>query len=110
VWLALIEGAALLLSHAATAAFTAGARAANPHLTGIRHWPGVHHLLSDATFTFTDGRSTSVGGAWTPYVYVLMLGGAVVFGRLWRLTPMLRRHSRAHVVNDPGLNVRELTE
>lgn len=91
-WLALTQAVALLLGHAATTAFTAGATAAQPHLTATLHWPGVRLLLGAATFTFTDGRSTSVGGAWTPSVYLVMLGGAVVAGRLWRLSPLLRRH------------------
>ncbi len=80
MWVALVEGAALILSYAATAAFAAGARATNPHLTGTLHWSGVHYLVGDATFTFIDGRSNSVGGAWTPAVYVLMSGGAVIAG------------------------------
>jgi hypothetical protein len=88
VWLAATNLAALVLGYATSAAFAAGAVTTNPHLTGTLHWHGVRYLISDATFTFTDGRSSSVGGAYTPWVYVLMLGGAVVAGRLWRLLPV----------------------
>jgi hypothetical protein len=90
VWIAVVDLGMLFVDHVAAAAFRSGVAAATPHATGTFHWPGVHYLISPATFTFTDGRATSLGGAWTPWVYVLMLGGAVVAGRLWRLLPQLR--------------------
>ncbi len=91
-WIVAVEGVMMLVDHVASTAFRAGVAATTPHATGVFHWPGVSHLVSAATYTYTDGRSTSVGGAWTAWVYVLMLGGAVVAGRLWRLLPQLRHH------------------
>jgi hypothetical protein len=88
VWLAATNLAALVLGYATSAAFAAGARATNPHLSETLHWHGVRYLISDATFTFVDGRSSSVGGAYTAWVYLLMFGGAIVAGRLWRLLPV----------------------
>lgn len=91
-WIFVVELVMILIDHVTSTAFQAGVAAATPHATGVYHWPGVSYLVSDATYTYAEGRSTSVGGAWTPWVYVLMLGGAVVAGRLWRLVPRLRRH------------------
>jgi hypothetical protein len=81
----------LLLAHVASATFRSGVTATTPQATGVYHWSGVSYLISKATFTFTDGRASTIGGAWTPWVYVVMLGGAVLAGRLWRLLPQLRR-------------------
>jgi hypothetical protein len=91
-WIAVVDIVMLSLDHVAAAAFRAGVAAITPHATGTLHWPGVSYLISNATYTYTNGTATTVGGAWTAWVYVLMLGGAVLAGRLWRLLPRLRRH------------------
>jgi hypothetical protein len=89
--IAVVDLVALAVGSVGQAAFRAGATAADPHLTATLHWHGVRFLISDATVTFADGRATTVGGAWTPAVYVLLLGGAVVAGRLWRISVRGRR-------------------
>jgi hypothetical protein len=91
VWIAVVDLAMLYLDHVSTAAFRAGVTAATPNASGTFHWTGVRYLISDATFHYSDGNATSDGGAWTPWAFVLMLGGAVIAGRLWRLVPQLRR-------------------
>jgi hypothetical protein len=93
-WIVAIELGMMVVDHVASTAFRSGVAAAAPHATGAFHWPGVSYLVNDATYTFANGTSTSDGGAWTAWVYVLMLGGAVVAGRLWRLLPQLRRHPK----------------
>jgi hypothetical protein len=95
VALFVVDGAMLLISQVTTAAFTAGVTAAAPHASGTFHWRGVRYLISDQTFTFSGGKSTSLGGAWTPWVYLLMLVSVVLAGRLWRLLPALRRRALA---------------
>ncbi|CAJ62312.1 MULTISPECIES: hypothetical protein [Frankia] len=79
-----VEGVMMLVDYVARTAFDAGITA-TPDATGTFRWAGVPYLTSDATFTYQHGSHTSVGGAWTPLVYVLMLGGAFVAGRMWRL-------------------------
>jgi hypothetical protein len=81
----------IFVGHVATSAFRAGVIATAPHATGTFHWHGIPYLISDQRFTFVGGKSTSVGGAWTPQVYAVMLAAAVVAGRLWRLLPAFRR-------------------
>ena len=90
-WIAIVDFFMLLLDHVALAAFRAGIAATAPHATGTIHWSGVPYLISNAQVTYTNGSASTLGGAWTPWVYVVMLGGAVVAGRLWRLLPQLRR-------------------
>ena len=90
-WILAVDIAMTVLDRVTSAAFQAGVAATTPHATGTFHWSGVSYLLSNATFTYIDGHATSVGGAWTPWVYVFLLGGAVLAGRLWRLLPQLRR-------------------
>jgi hypothetical protein len=80
-----------VLQAAGTAAFTAGVAAAGPRPVGTFHWNGVAYLLDDATLTFDGGASTVVGGAWTPLVYLCLIAGFVLTGRLWRLLPAWRR-------------------
>ncbi|MCK9897710.1 hypothetical protein [Frankia sp. AgB32] len=89
-----VEAVMTLLVHTGRAAFHAGITATNPQATGTYHWTGIPYLISDETFTYVHGTHTSVGGAWTPLVYVIMLGGAVVTGRLWRLHAAWRRQRR----------------
>ncbi|ONH61339.1 hypothetical protein CcI49_07080 [Frankia sp. CcI49] len=96
----LVEVVMTLLTHVGRVAFDAGITATDPQATGTFRWAGVPYLISDETFTYLDGAHTSVGGAWTPLVYVLMLGGAFVTGRLWRLTIAWRRYQTRPVVTD----------
>ncbi|CAO5235196.1 hypothetical protein [Frankia sp. AgKG'84/4] len=90
----LVEVVMTLLVHVGRSAFHAGITATNPQATGVYRWHGIRYLVSDETFTYTHGAHTSVGGAWTPLVYMIMLGGAVVTGRLWRLNAAWRRQRR----------------
>jgi hypothetical protein len=101
VWIALIDIFMMVLDHAATSAFRAGVTATTPHATGSVRWGGVPYLISDRTFTYLGGKATTLGGAWTAWVYALMLGGAVVAGRLWLLLPALRRRQPLGAA-DPG--------
>jgi hypothetical protein len=48
-------------------------------------------VQSSITYTFVDGQATWVGGALTPFVYVCLIVGAVLIGRLWRALPAYRR-------------------
>ncbi len=91
VTILLIEGLMTLLEYAGRTAFDAGITTTTPHATGTFHWTGVPYLTSDETFTYLNGTHTSVGGAWTPLVYVLMFAGAFVTGRLWRLISAWQR-------------------
>lgn len=72
------------LSEAASA-FQNGITAADPHATGTYVFHGVTLLQSQATYTFTDGHATTLGGAWTPTAYAIWLLLTVTAGRLWRL-------------------------
>jgi len=101
--LLLVDLFMLTLDHVGRSAFQAAITASTPHATGTFHWHGVPYLMSnDATFTYVDGKSSSVGGAWTPLVYALMLAAAVIAGRLWRLMPALRRRriTSSHTASD----------
>jgi hypothetical protein len=75
-------------------AFGAGIAAANPHATGTFTWSGIRYLQDTVTYTFVDGRSSSVGGAWSPLTWAIWLVVAVLVGRLWRVRSYLR-HRRA---------------
>jgi hypothetical protein len=76
----------------AASAFGDGITAADPNATGTFTWSGIRFLQSSVTFTFTDGRSSQVGGAWTPIAWALWAAGTIAVGRLWRYLPMWRRH------------------
>jgi hypothetical protein len=80
-----------LLLDAGTSAFNAAITATHSHATGVFHWRGVTGLLDGVTFTFVGGKSTTVGGAFTPLVFVCLFAGTVLVGRLWRLLPAWRR-------------------
>jgi hypothetical protein len=64
-----------------------------PAADGTFTWRGIAYLQSPLTYTVHQGQVTHVGGAWTPVVYVLWLGGTIACGRLWRLLP--RRSDQA---------------
>jgi len=81
-----------LLSEAASACEKGLTAPGRPVVDGTFTWSGVTYLQSPLTFTLDHGQATHVGGAWTPVVYVLWLGGTVACGRLWRL--VLPRRSR----------------
>ena len=83
-----------LLAEAADA-FAKGIVALSPHATGTYSWRGIRYVQSEVTFTLTDGRYRSVGGAWTPLVWILWIGGTIAVGRLWRLVPAWRRRRAA---------------
>ena len=80
-----------LLLDTGTSGFNAAIAATHPHATGVFHWHGVTDLLDGVTFTFVNGKSTTVGGEFTPLVYVCLVAGTVLTGRLWRLLPAWRR-------------------
>jgi len=75
------------LLEAGTTAFRAGILTGQPRATGSFSWNGIPYLIDDVGFTFLDGASTSVGGAWHPLAYILLLLVSVLAGRLWRLRP-----------------------
>lgn len=91
IFLVVADVALLIVGHVGANAFRAGVLATNPSITGTFHWHGIRYLISDSTFSFRAGTSTSDGGAWTPLVYLLLAVGAVLAGRLWRLAPRWRR-------------------
>jgi len=77
------------LLEAGSSAFRAGILTGQPRATGSFSWNGIPYLLDDVAFTFLDGASTSVGGAWHPLAYILLILVSVLAGRLWRLRPGL---------------------
>jgi hypothetical protein len=81
-----------LLAEAANA-FGQGVASADPHATGTFSWHGIRYLQSRVSYTFVDGKSSSVGGAWTPVAWALWIVATVLVGRLWRV-PMRWRHRR----------------
>ncbi len=87
-----VEVGSYALIEAGRSAFTAGVLAANPHPQGTYHWAGIPYLSADATVTFTGATHTSVGGAFTPLVYLGVLAAFTAGARLWRLLPRGRRH------------------
>jgi hypothetical protein len=94
--LLVVNATMLLTDHASTSAFRSGLRAAQPQGSGTFHWHGLPWLRSDEVFTVRDGSITSLGGAWTPLVYALMVVAAVGAGRLWRILPAVRRRTADH--------------
>jgi hypothetical protein len=75
-------------------AFGAGIAQAKPHATGVYTWSGIRYLQDSVTYTFVDGHSHSVGGAWTPVAWILWIVATVLVGRLWRI-PLSWRRSRS---------------
>jgi hypothetical protein len=72
-------------------AFADGIRAADPHATGTFTWSGIRYVQDAVTYTFSDGHSTSVGGAWRPQLWALWIVGTILVGRLWWVLPMMKR-------------------
>ncbi|WP_035803890.1 hypothetical protein [Kitasatospora mediocidica] len=60
------------------------------HTDGSYTWGGVTWLQSPLTFALHQGQATHVGGAYTPLTYVLLVGGTIACGRLWRALPHRR--------------------
>ena len=85
-----------LLGEAALA-FGSGIDAADPHATGTFMWAGIRFLQTSVTYTFVNGRSSSVGGAWTPLTWGLWILGTVLVGRLWRIPSAWMRRRAARV-------------
>ncbi|MBR7826699.1 hypothetical protein KDK95_10325 [Actinospica sp. MGRD01-02] len=53
-------------------------------------------ITNPLTVTLDHGQVTEItGGAWTPAVYVLLVVGTVICGRLWRLLPSMRKGSES---------------
>jgi hypothetical protein len=95
------------LIEAGRSAFTAGVLAANPHLQGTYGWAGIPYLSADATVTFTSAdHHTSVGGAFTPLVYLGMLAAFTAGARLWRLLPLGGRHHATTSTAEPAEGLR----
>jgi hypothetical protein len=78
------------LSEAASA-FGDGIKAANPNASGTFTWSGIRYLQDTVTYTFTNGKGDSVGGAWTPLAWALWIVATVLVGRLWRVASVWRR-------------------
>lgn len=91
VCMLVVQFGSYALVEAGRSAFTAGVLAAHPHPQGTYHWGGIPYLSADATVTFTGGGHSSLGGAFTPLVYLGMLAALVAGARLWRLLPPVRR-------------------
>jgi hypothetical protein len=79
----------------ATNAFGDGIKAANPAATGTFTWSGLGYVQDTVTYTFVNGRGSSVGGAWTPFAWLLWGIATVCVGRLWRVASLWRRHQAA---------------
>ena len=79
-----------LLSEAALA-FGDGITATNPSATGTFTWRGIRYLQDTVTYTFVNGKGSSVGGAWTPLAWIIWIVATVLVGRLWRVASMWRR-------------------
>ncbi|RAG83211.1 hypothetical protein DN069_23540 [Streptacidiphilus pinicola] len=87
------------LSEAANA-YQQALTATATHPDGSYTWGGVTWLQSPLTFVLHEGQATHVGGAWTPLTYLILLGGAVACGRLWRALPRRRNHRPAPSATD----------
>jgi hypothetical protein len=92
-WTSAAAGAVLFyllltwLLEAGSSAFRSGVLTGQPGATGRFSWSGIPYLLDDVDFTFSNGLSTSVGGAWRPWAYVALVFVTILAGRLWRLLP-----------------------
>ena len=88
---ALVLIAAETFVHAMTTTYGDGLLAADPHIAGTVQWRGIPYVSSQVTYIFADGKASTVGGAWTPWVYVAIVAAFVLGGRIWRLLPAWRR-------------------
>ena len=59
--------------------------------SGTFTWPGISLLQSEVSFNVAGGDYTSTGGAFTPLTWLLLIGGTIAVGRLWRALPIWRR-------------------
>ena len=76
-------------------AFGDGIKAANTAATGTFTWSGLGYVQDTVTYTFINGKGSSVGGAWTPFAWALWAIATVCVGRLWRVASLWRRRSAA---------------
>ena len=83
-----------LLAEAANA-FGDGIKAANPAATGTFTWSGLGYVQQTVTYTFVNGKGSSVGGSWTPLAWVLWAVATICVGRLWRIVSLWRRRKAA---------------
>ena len=102
VSMVVVQVGSYALIEAGRSAFTAGVLAADPHPQGTYHWAGIPYLSADATVTFTGAGHSSMGGAFTPVVYLGMLAAFTAGARLWRLLPPGRRHHAATPTAEPA--------
>ena len=79
----------------AAIAYSDGILAANPNATGTFTWNGIDYLQTPVQYTYVDGSSRFTGGAFSPLAYLLLIIGAVLVGRLWRLPSVWRRRRAA---------------
>jgi hypothetical protein len=75
----------------AALAFGDGIGAANPSATGTFTWRGIRYLQDTVTYTFVNGESSYVGGAWTPMAWAIWIVATICIGRLWRIRSVWRR-------------------
>jgi hypothetical protein len=89
----LLTGQLILTSFLSEAAlaFGDGITASNPTATGTFTWRGISYLQDTVTYTFVNGESSHVGGAWTPFAWALWIVATVCVGRLWRVFSVWRR-------------------
>ncbi|MEU1408849.1 hypothetical protein ABZ471_42415 [Streptomyces sp. NPDC005728] len=106
VCMLVVQFGSYALIEAGRSAFTAGVLAAHPQPQGTYHWAGIPYLSDDATVTFTGAGHSSLGGAYTPLVYLGMLAAFVAGGRLWRLLPPGRRHQATTMSAEPAERTR----
>jgi hypothetical protein len=89
----------------AAASFGSGIKAAHPDATGTFTWSGISYLQDTVTYTFINGRSSSVGGGWTPMAWIILIIATVFVGRLWRLWHMLQRAHRSDSARRPEVGL-----
>ena len=75
----------------AAIAYSDGILAVDPHVTGTFTWTGIDYLQTSVGYTFVDGSSHFVGGAFSPLACLLLTIAALLVGRLWRLPSVWRR-------------------
>lgn len=71
-------------------AYGDGILAGDPAASGTFHWSGVSLLQTEVTYTVAAGEQHFVGGAFSPLAWALLVGGAILVGRLWRALPRYR--------------------